>query len=85
MKSAQGYGRRWRSKIFSIFGSGGHIVYRSKKILAIFLGSHLGNIPEKFESHWPKGLGGDSIKFVVALLFYLHGKHLRSCRDGQLT
>ena len=23
--------------------------------------------------------------FVVALLFYVHGKHLRSCRDGQLT
>ena len=23
--------------------------------------------------------------YVVALLFYVHGKHLRSCRDGQLT
>ena len=23
--------------------------------------------------------------FVVVLLFYVHGKHLRSCRDGQLT
>ena len=22
---------------------------------------------------------------VVALLFYVHGKHLKSCRDGQLT
>ena len=22
---------------------------------------------------------------VVALLFYVHGKHLRSCRDGHLT
>ena len=22
---------------------------------------------------------------VVALLFYVHGKHLRSCRDCQLT
>ena len=22
---------------------------------------------------------------VVALLFYIHGKHPRSCRDGQLT
>ena len=22
---------------------------------------------------------------VVALLFYVNGKHLRSCRDGQLT
>ena len=22
---------------------------------------------------------------VVVVLFYVHGKHLRSCRDGQLT
>ena len=22
---------------------------------------------------------------IVVLLFYVHGKHLRSCRDGQLT
>ena len=22
---------------------------------------------------------------VVVFLFYVHGKHLRSCRDGQLT
>ena len=48
-------------KDFSIFSSGSHFVYRGKKILTFFLGSHLGNIPEKFESHWPKGLGGDSI------------------------
>ena len=26
-------------------------------ILAIFVGSHLGNIPLKFESHWLKGSG----------------------------
>ena len=25
------------------------------------------------------------VKVVVALLFYVHVKHLRSCRDGQLT
>ena len=25
------------------------------------------------------------IVVIVALLFYVHGKHLRSCRDGQLT
>ena len=30
-------------------------------ILAIFLGSHLSNIPEKFESHLPNGVGGESI------------------------
>ena len=26
-----------------------------------------------------------SVIDVVVLLFYIHGKHLRSCRDGQLT
>ena len=32
-------------------------------------------------------LGLSQIFFVVvvALLFYVHGKHLRSCQDGQLT
>ena len=47
-------------KDFSIFSYGGHLVYRSRTILAIFVGSHLGNIPMKFESHWPKGSGGVS-------------------------
>ena len=27
----------------------------------------------------------DRKDFLVVLLFYVHGKHLRSCRDGQLT
>ena len=48
-------------KDFSIFSSGGLFVYRSNKILAVFPGSHLGNSPQKFESHWPKGLGGDGM------------------------
>ena len=41
--------------------SGSHLVYQSGIILAIVVESHLGNIPVKFESLWPKGLGGDSI------------------------
>ena len=40
---------------FSIYSSGSHLVYRDGTILAILVGSHLGNIPVKFESHWPKG------------------------------
>ena len=28
---------------------------------------------------------GKDFVVVVVLLFYVHGKHLRSCRDGQLT
>ena len=45
-------------KDFSIFSSGSHLVYRSETILAILVCSRLGNIPMKFESHWPKGSGG---------------------------
>ena len=47
-------------KDFSIFSSGGHFVYRSGTILVILVGSRLGNIPVKFESHWLKGSGGVS-------------------------
>ena len=42
-------------KDFSIFKSGGHLVYRSETILAAFVGILIGNIAEKFESHLPKG------------------------------
>ena len=60
-------------KDFSNVSSGRHLVYRSGTILAILVGGYLGNIlvilvgsylgkiPLKFESNWPKGLGGDSI------------------------
>ena len=41
-------------KDFSIFSSGSHLVYQSGTILAILVGIHLGNIPMKFESHWPR-------------------------------
>ena len=47
-------------KDFSIFSSGGHLVYRSRTISAILVGSHLGNISMKFESQWPKGSRGIS-------------------------
>ena len=50
----------FKFKDFSIFSSGSHLVYRSGTILAILVGSHLGNIPMKFESHWPMGSGGVS-------------------------
>ena len=47
-------------KDFSISTYGGHLVYRSGTILPISVRSHLGTIPMKFESHWPKGSGGVS-------------------------
>ena len=47
-------------KFFSIFSSGGHLVFWSGTILALLVGRHLGNIPVKLEAHWPKGSGGVS-------------------------
>ena len=47
-------------EVFSFSSMGGHLVYPSRIFLAILVGSHLGNIPMKFESHWPMGSGGVS-------------------------
>ena len=47
-------------KDFSISTYGSHLVYWSGTISAFLVGSHLGNIPMKLESHWPKGSGGVS-------------------------
>ena len=57
-------------KDFSIFSSGGHLVYRSETILAILVGSHLGNTPMKFKSHLPKGSGGVSFLSKLFTIFY---------------
>ena len=38
-------------------------------ILAVLVGSHLGNIPMKFESHWPKGSGGVSFQSKLFTIF----------------
>ena len=57
-------------KIFSIFSSGGHLGHQRGTILAILVGSHLGNIPMKFESHWPKGSGGVSFLSKLFTIFY---------------
>ena len=57
-------------KDFSIFSSGGHLVYRSGMILAILVGSHLGNNPMKFKSHWPNGSGGVSFLSKLYTIFY---------------
>ena len=56
-------------KDFSIFSSGGHLVHRSGTILAILVGSDLGNNPMK-ESHWPKGSGGVSFLSKLYMIFY---------------
>ena len=57
-------------KDFSIFSSGGHLVYRSRTILGILEGNYLGNIPMRFELHWPKGSGGVSFKSKLFMIFF---------------
>ena len=57
-------------KDFSFSSMGGHLVYPSRMILVILVGSHLGNIPMKFESHWPKGSGGVSFYSKLFTIFY---------------
>ena len=37
--------------------------------------------PDETGITWTSGY----VVVVVVLLFYVHGKHLRSCRDSQLT
>ena len=39
-------------------------------IFAILVGSQLGNIAMKFESHWPKGSGGVSFLSKLVTIFY---------------
>ena len=58
-------------KKFSTLGSGGHSVYRSRTILAILVGSYLGNIPVKFKLHWPKGSGGSRLKKQIIHIFFI--------------
>ena len=56
--------------MFSYFCSGGNLVYCSETILAILVGSYLGNIPVKFESYWPKDSGGVSFEIKLFTTFY---------------
>ena len=52
-------------KDISNFSSGGHLVYRFRMSKPILEGSHLGNIPLKSESNWPKGLRGIRIQKII--------------------
>ena len=36
-------------------------------------------------ARYPLNYRRSCVVVIVVLLFYVHGKHLRSCRDGQLT
>ena len=43
------------------------------------------NVPSDSQSKIFLLFGVNFFVVVVVLLFYVHGKHLRSCKDGQLT
>ena len=53
-------------KIFLFLALAAILFIRAEGFLAILVGSHLGNIPVKSESHWPKGLGADTIIAFIA-------------------
>ena len=40
---------------------------------------------QKVQRKFQAAIGVYDNVVVVVLLFYVHGKHLRSCREGQLT
>ena len=61
MKSAEGYKRSWHLKIFLFLALAAILFIGAEGFLPILIESHLGNIPVKFESHYPNGLGWDSI------------------------
>ena len=57
--------------------------YFGKKMVVLLHIVHLNfNI---FLTYDVVSLNNRFVVVVVVLLFYVHGKHLRSCRDGQLT
>ena len=53
-KSVHWFSRRSRLKLFSIYSPGGHFVQHSRTVLAIFVDSHLRNIPVLISKsmHW---------------------------------
>ena len=79
---------------FTIFSIGGHLELSTRLNLSILKSWSLIMLHVKFEVHGCSGLNvkvdvnceqTDGRTVVVVLLFYVHGKHLRSCLDGQLT
>ena len=40
-------------------------------------------LPAKYQPNQPNDSG--KVLYCIVLLFYVQGKHLRSCQDGQLT
>ena len=59
MKLAKGYRRSWHLKIFLFLALVAILLIGAEEGRKV--GSHLGNIPVMFETHWPKGSGGVSI------------------------
>ena len=67
----------WKVRIYSSRPHVNPIALRKAKIVYNFGLSECNRVKE---------LNHSMIFFVVvALLFYVHGKHLRLCREGQLT
>ena len=62
--SVQRHSRFWRRrflKIFTIYGSGGHLGQRTATILAIFRSPILRRLHMKFEQNWLSGFRGEVV------------------------
>ena len=53
---------------FSIFSSGGHLVQRSGTVSAIFLNSHIRNIPVKLFQKLSTDLAEDDVKSIFLFI-----------------
>ena len=60
------------------------IKIKGQKLGTVTSFKHLGAVVSDDGSK-PEVLSRIAQATVVVLLFYVHGKHLRLCRDGQLT
>ena len=66
-----------------------HQVRKEGKLLLIFAMLSSWSVSLVLFIALPENMVKEAIRVMrsghVVLLFYVHGKHLRSCRDGQLT
>ena len=82
-----GGGLRLRMKLIPCFcklKSSRYIFVVSCRLTAFFICGVFAKITEPIQVNLQTDLCLLTL-YVVALLFNVHGKHLRSCRDGQLT
>ena len=69
----------------ALYISGMYIVKQLQLLISIPKCPIIIKVPKEVITAAYECIASRFVVVVVALLFYVHGKHLRSCRDGQLT